>query len=450
MTAPDHDVPSPADLRPAAPTPEAASTAAPGADEANPVDTTGSGADLPWGRVAEDGTVYVRTGEGERAVGSYPEGSAEEAMAFFTKRYDALAFEVELLEKRIHAGALSPEEARGSIDKVRTQVVDANAVGDLQSLTARLDGLAPVLAQHAAARREERAARATESRTRKEAIVATAETLAGGTDWRNGANRLRDLLEEWKALPRIDRPTDDALWKRFSAARTTYTRARKAHFSEVGEQRSSAKQIKQRLVAEAEELATSTEWGPTAGRYRDLMSQWKAAGSAQKSDDDALWRRFRAAQDAFFGARDAAAAETEAEFEANASVKEAILVEAEQLLPVGDLDEAKRRLRELGERWEAAGKVPRARIKELEGRMRKVEQAVRHAEDAQWRRTDPEKSARAGGLVAQLEDAVAKLASDLAKAQVAGDTKKAASLEKDLAGRQSLLDMARKAAADFS
>ena len=41
-----------------------------------------------WGRVAEDGTVYVRTADGERSVGQYPEGTPEEALAFFAKRYD--------------------------------------------------------------------------------------------------------------------------------------------------------------------------------------------------------------------------------------------------------------------------------------------------------------------------------------------------------------------------
>lgn len=402
-----------------------------------------------WGHVDPDGTVYVRTADGPRAVGSYPEGSPEEALGFFTRRYDALAFEVELLERRVHSGALTPEEARSSIEKVRAQVVDANAVGDLAGLATKLDALGPVLAQQSAARREERAKRAEESKARKQGIAAEAEKIAAGTDWRNGANRLRDLLEEWKALPRIDRASDDALWKRFSAARTTYTRARKAHFAVVGEARESAKSAKQKLVAEAEQLATSTDWGPTAGRYRDLMRQWKAAGSAQKSDDDALWRRFRGAQDAFFGARDAALAETEAEFSANAVVKEEILAEAETLLPVKDLAEAKRRLRELGERWEAAGKVPRARIKELEGRMRKVEQAVRDAEDAQWRRSDPEKSARAGGLVQQLEDAVAKLTAQVEAAQASGDAGKAKKAAAELEGRQALLDMARKAAADF-
>ena len=57
----------------------------------------------PWGRVADDGTVYVKTADGERSVGQYPEGTPDEALKFFTERYDALEFEVGLLEQRVKA-----------------------------------------------------------------------------------------------------------------------------------------------------------------------------------------------------------------------------------------------------------------------------------------------------------------------------------------------------------
>ena len=290
-----------------------------------------------WGRVADDGTVFVKTADGERPVGQYPEGSPDEALKFFTERYDALAFEVGLLEQRVNSGVLSPEEATESVKTVRAQVVTANAVGDLASLAGRLDALGPVIAQHREVRRAERAQKAAESKQQKEGIVAEAEKLAEGNDWRNGANRLRELLDRWKALPRIDRASDDALWRRFSTARTAYTRRRKAHFAEQHEKRDSARVIKERLAAEAEKLADSTEWGPTSGRFRDLMKEWKAAGPAPRDVDDALWKRFRGAQDTFFGARDAATAEQDKEFAANAEVKEQLLVEAEALLPVTDL-----------------------------------------------------------------------------------------------------------------
>ncbi|MDT0201463.1 DUF349 domain-containing protein [Nocardioides sp. AE5] len=404
----------------------------------------------PWGRVTEDGTVFVRTSEGERSVGQYPEGTPEEALKFFTDRYDALSFEVELLEKRIRSGALSPDEATQSVRTVRDQVQDANAVGDLEALLRRLDGTTEVIATQREARKAERAARVAESRTRKEAIVAEAEKLATSTDWRNGANRLRDLLEEWKALPRLDKSEDDALWRRFSTARTTYTRHRKAHFSAQHEKRQAAQVVKERLATEAESLATSTDWGATAGRFRDLMRDWKAAGPAPRDADEALWRRFRGAQDAFFGARDAANAELDKEFEANAEVKEKLLVEAEALVPVTDVEAAKRAFREIADKWDEAGKVPRDKIKPFESRMRKVEQAIRSVEDEQWKKSDPEKSARADDMVGKLEQAIADIEADLAAARTAQDARKVKDLEENLESRKAFLEMARRASQDFS
>lgn len=403
-----------------------------------------------WGRVDDDGTVYVRTADGERAVGQYPEGTPEEALRFFTERYDALAFEVDLLEQRIKSGVMSPEEAGASVRTVRTQVAEANAVGDLGSLVARLDALTPVLDEQREARKVERAQRSAESREGKEKIVAEAEKLADGSDWRHGANRMRELLDEWKALPRIDRASDDALWRRFSTARTSYTRRRKSHFAEQHEKRDAARSVKERLAAEAEELAGSTDWGPTAARYRELMRQWKAAGPAPREIDDALWKRFRGAQDTFFGAREAAAAEQDQEFAANAEVKEQLLAEAEALLPVTDLEAAKRAFRDIADRWDAAGKVPRERMKDLEGRIRKVEQEIRGIEDEQWRRSDPEKSARADDMVSKLEAAIAQVEADLDKARAAGNDKKVKELEENLASRQSFLEMAKRASADYS
>jgi hypothetical protein len=401
-----------------------------------------------WGRVAEDGTVFVRTADGEREVGQYPEGSSDEALAFYTKRYDELAGSVHLLEQRVLAGVVSPDEATESLRNLRTQVVDARAVGDLTSLVGRLDSLLPVISQQRQARRVERAERAAATKTEKERLVAEAEKLAEGNDWRNGANRLRQLLDEWKALPRIDRTADDQLWRRFSTARTTYTRRRKSHFAEQNEKREGARVVKQRLVKEAESLANSREWGPTSGAYRDLMRQWKAAGPAPREVEEELWKRFRGAQDTFFGARDEAMAAQDSEFAANA--KEKLLAEAEQLVPVTDVEGAKRAIREIAERWDAIGKVPRDQIRPLEDRMRAVEQAIRGIEEEKWRRTDPEKSARADDMVAKLHEAIGKVEADLDRARSAGDQKKVTELEENLASRRAFLEMAERASADYS
>ena len=104
-----------------------------------------------------------------------------------------------------------------------------------------------------------------------------------------------------------------------------------------------------------------------------------------------------------------------------AVAKEALLLEAERINPASGLDSARNALRNLQERWEDIGKVPRERMNDLEGRLRAVETRVREAADQQWRRTDPEALARA----AQFRDRVAQFEEQAAKAEAAGKTKDA-------------------------
>ena len=404
-----------------------------------------------FGRVDSDGTVYVRTTEGERSVGQIPDVSAAEALAFYTRRFEALELEVSLLERRIASGALSPDEARGSINTVRSNVTGANAVGDLDALLARLDALAPVLAQANEARRAERARQAEETKATKEGMVAEAERLAEGNDWRGGVNRFRSLLDEWKALPRIDRATDDALWHRFSTARTTYTRRRKAQFAEQAERRDGARRTKEQIIAEARALADSTEWGPTSGAFRDLMARWKAAGAAPRDVDDALWAEFRGLQDQFFNARQATLSEQDAEFRTNLEAKESLLASAEaEIIPVRDLAASRAAFRTFLDAYNAYGKVPRESIRGLDNRVRALESAVRAAEDAEWKRTDPGARARAEETVAMLSNEIDKLSEKIVKAEARGDNRAADKARDSIATYQTWLDQARETLADFS
>lgn len=402
-----------------------------------------------WGRIDEDGNVYVRVGDSERRIGQWLGGDPSEGLAMFERRFDGLATEVELLESRLNGRTVSPDDAAKSVRKLRDQIDNAQALGDLASLQRRLDALEPIIEQHRQERRAERAQRLELAQQEKQRIVAQAEDIAAGTDFKHGVDRLRALMEEWKATPRIDRKTDDELWHRFSAARTGFTRRRKAHFAEQAARREDAARVKEKLITEAEELSTSTDWGPTSRKYRDLMQRWKQAGPAPRNIDDRLWKRFRAAQDTFFSARDAANAELDAQYQENAEVKEQILAEAEALLPIEDVEAARRAWHGIAERWEEAGKVPRSRIKELDGRLKTVENAIRAAEDKKWQRSDPEKSARADDMVAKLEFSIDGIERDLQAARDRGDTAAVAKLESDLESRRSFLEMARKASSDF-
>ena len=433
--------PVPGPPRPRPPRPAAGETAV----------TTGTQSESArFGRVDDDGSVYVRTAEGERKVGQWLGGDPAEGLTFFARKYDTLAFELDLLEKRVASGAVAPDDATGALKQVRATIAEAQAVGDLDALDRRVEALTELIGAQREKRRAERARKLGDAKVEKERIATEAEKLATSNDWKAGADRLRALLDEWKELPRLDKAADDALWRRFSTARTTYTRRRKQHFAELNEKRAGARTVKEKLVKEAEALSDSTDWGPTAGAYRELMRRWKEAGPAPKGVDDQLWKKFRSAQDVFFQARDEATAATDAEFAENATKKEALLVEAEALLPVTDLAAAKAAFRDIADRWDAAGKVPRDRMKELEGRMRKVEQAIRGVEDDAWRRSNPEARARAADTVAQLESSIADLERKRESAQAAGNDKKAADHAAAIEARQSWLTEARKALDEFS
>lgn len=404
----------------------------------------------PFGRVEDDGTVYVITPEGERRVGQVPDVDPSEALAFYVRRFQTLETEVGLLESRVKSGTVGVEEARKSVNAHRKSITDANAVGDLASLLARLDALAPTLEAAAEAKKAEKAQAAQAAKAEKERMVAEAEKLAQGNDWRGGVNRFRALLEEWKALPRIDRTTDDALWHRFSSARTTYTRRRKAQFAEQNAKREGAKQLKERIIEGARPLATSTEWGPTAAAFRDLMTRWKAAGSAPRAEDDKLWATFRGIQDEFFAARDAAMAEQDQEFVGNQQAKEALLDEAEKtILPVTDLATARTQFRDFLTRFNEYGKVPRDAIRPLDARVRKLENAVKDAEAEEWRRTDPEARQRAADTVAMFTSQIEKLTKQADKLEAEGKDKKAKEARESIAFNQSLLDQAQKALDEF-
>jgi hypothetical protein len=410
-----------------------------------------STANDPWGRVDADGTVFVRTADGERAIGSWQAGDAAEALAFFERKYDALVTEVDLLEQRIKTTDLSPAHAQAGIERLVESVTDAHAIGDLDGLLARIEDLRS-LVDH---RREEfRAAREgarKEARETKERIVAEAERIAAeATHWKISGERMRQLLEEWKAAPRADRAVEAALWKRLSAARNAFTKRRKAYFSTLETEREATRIRKEQLVTQAEALASSTDWTATANAFRELMRSWKSAGRAARGVEDELWNRFKAAQDTFFTARSEQYAQRDAELRQHAAAKEKLLAEAEHLLPVKDVRAARSALRAIQERWEEAGPVPREAREHLESGLRRVEDAVRKAEDAQWRRANPEARARAEGTVAQLRAAISGLEQQLAGAREKGDEKTAARADEALAARRSWLAEAERTLSEFS
>ncbi len=398
----------------------------------------------PWGRVDETGTVFVREGDGERAVGQYPDGTPEEAMAYFERKYTELAGQVTLLEQRIKRGTAATDVAK-TITALKSTVATANAVGNLAALTARLDALDEAVGELTEKHTAETKAATEAALAEREALVIEAETLAAQdpakAQWKRVSATLDELFARWQRHqqdgPRLPKNESNELWKRFRAARATIETHRKAFFAELDSVHKDARNKKQELADRAEALISQGQAGIPG--YRSLLDEWKAAGRAGKKFDDALWARFKAAGDALYAAKSEVDAKENEEFGANLEQKLALLTEAEPLLTATDRVSAKEKLLSIQRRWDSIGKVPRDQVKPIEDRLRKVETAVRKLDEEHWQRSNPERIARAEGLAGQLQDAIAKLEAELAKTKQSGDAKKIADAQEALDARRAWL-----------
>lgn len=417
----DPGVPTPAALRPSGPPRPIARPSTTASDPSR------------FGRVDADGTVYLLAPEGEVVVGQWAAGDPAEGLAFFARKYDDLVVEVDLIATRLGDGRATGDQATAVVARVREALAARSFVGDVAALEARCAALESAAQAERDAARAQRAEQRAAAMATREALAAEAESLSGSTSWKATSERYAAMVEEWKALPRGDRATEQELWKRISTSRTSFDKRRRQHFTEVDAQRKDAIAGKRAVIAKAEALATSTDWQRGTKQFRDLLDEWKALPRASRTDEDKLWRRFKAAQDAFYAARTAAQESAEESLRENIPAKEALLVEAEALLPVTDLAAAKRSMRAIQDRWEKAGDVPRADRGRLEGRLRAVEDTIRAQEQAAW------SSSRGTVATDAFAEAVARLQEKRDAAEARGDAATVAELDAQIASTRALL-----------
>ncbi|MCK6065327.1 MULTISPECIES: DUF349 domain-containing protein [Microbacterium] len=399
-----------------------------------------------WGRVDDDGTVSVREGESWRVVGQYPDGTAEEALAYYQRKFTDLAGEVTLLEARARRGGASAADLRSTAKTLRTRIADAAAVGDLENLRTRLDALTATLAEASEAETAAAKEAVEEAVRERTGIVEAAEALAARdpqtVQWKQASEEMTALFDRWQSHqqngPRLPRAVGQQLWRRFRDARATVDRHRREFYASLDQTHKAARDAKTRLVERAEALAPRGE--DAIGAYRDLLDEWKSSGRAGKKVDDALWARFKAAGDALYGARaQREAADVEASKE-KIEAKRALLAEAAPIVDERDLTRARSLLTAIQRRWDEIGRVhPRDIERALDDELRAVEQSVRTREEADWKRNNPETKARANDMTRQLTEAIDKLEAEVAEAEARGDARAATQAREALEARRTWL-----------
>ena len=421
--------PSPASMpKPHAPSPAAFAKKTPAAKPraAAPAAATAaySEADVKaaeaFGRVDDNGTVFVKDGDAEREVGQFPDVSKEEALALYARRFLDLKAKLDLLATRLASPNIKAREIDESVKLLGEETSEPAVVGDLAALKTQYEELKAAGEAKKTEIAEARKAAQAKAVAERTAIVEKAEALAASlgdnTNWRSTADKFRNLFDEWqnhqRTTVRIDKPEAEALWKRFSVARTTFNQARRKWAQARDNERTAAKEAKEAIIAEANELKDSTAWGETSRKFNDLMDRWKKAGRAGRNEDDELWAKFREAADTFFNARQADRDQI------NSSEKENLAAKIQ-------------------EEWDQIGYVPRDDMRRIENRLDAVDKQIKAIEDAAWKQTDPEADARKSSFEEQLNAQLAELD---AKIAAESDPKKKAKLEAEKATKEQWLN----------
>jgi predicted nucleic acid-binding Zn-ribbon protein len=356
----------------------------------------------------------------ERIVGQYPNVPAEDALSYFTRKFDDLAAQVRTLEQRLAAGITDAKSLKTTREHLKAELVEPKAVGNVQNLRDRVEAVTGLIDATSARANEERAAANQRAMAAKEEIAARAESIVanlGGINWKKSAVEMTELFERWQKLqkegPKVPKAKTDPIWKRFSQARAKFEAGRRAFFSNLDGSFKEAKAEKTSLVDSAKALVT--KGAGATDQYKKLQNQWKLAGKAGKAEES-LWKEFRAAGDAIFAAKKAEDAEIEISHKANLEKKIALNLEIEAL-NLDDIESAKKALANIQARWEKIGHIPRDQVRKIEDPIRKIEKKIADAAADAWRRSDPAAKARSNSLVSQLEEAIAGLEKDLEQAK---------------------------------
>lgn len=423
-----------------APTPAAVAPAAPATPP--PISSAAE-----WGRVSEDGTVEVREGDDWRVVGQYPDGTPDEALAYFTRKFDDIAFKVHALEQRHQAGGASASDLAKQAAHLIDEATDAAAVGDLAGLRDRLTALTASLSEATEQEAQQAKELVDQAIAERTALVERAEAIAARdlskVQWKQVTAELNELFEAWQAQqqnsPRLSKGVSQQLWKRFRDARAVVDKHRRAFYSELDESHKAARDAKSRLVERAEALAPRGVDGIPA--YRTLLDEWKTAGRAGRKADDALWARFKAAGDALYAARAEQAAAEEADSAPRIEARQALLEQAKAVADESNIKRARALLTRIQREWDEVGRIfPRDKERALDDKLRVIEQALKAREDVDWKKNNPETKARANDMSSQLHEAIEKLEAELAAAEKSGDTKAAKEAADALEARRAWLN----------
>ena len=201
-----------------------------------------------------------------------------------------------------------------------------------------------------------------QNREKRRAICERAEELLrqeiGSTaEWNEAGKTMDELLAEWKTIGYATKKENPKIYERFRAACDTFYARKREYYTAVKDTMNENVSRKMSLIEQAEALKDSTDWKKTTDQFISLQKQWKEIGYVPRKKADQLWKRFRAACDAFFNSRDENAPK-ENDIYSNLKAKKRLIDEILAYEPVEDEAANAEKMRAFADRWNAIGHVP--------------------------------------------------------------------------------------------
>ena len=212
----------------------------------------------------------------------------------------------------------------------------------------------------------------------KQALCEEVEAIASkevtsSTEWNALSKQIEEIQAKWRTIGFATRKENQKVYDRFRAACDKFFERKRASFSDFKDSMNANLEKKMAIIEEAEALKTSTDWKATSDRFIELQKQWKEIGAVPRKKSEQIWKRFRAACDAFFTARDNRP-DGPGSLGANLSAKKALIEEIKAYVSV-DAEADAAAAKNFTAKWNEIGFVPFKEKDKVQAEYREAMQA---------------------------------------------------------------------------
>ena len=195
----------------------------------------------------------------------------------------------------------------------------------------------------------------------KKALCEEVEAIAGkeissSTEWNALSKQIEEIQARWRSIGFATRKENQKVYDRFRAACDKFFERKRASFTEFKDSMNANLEKKMAIIQEAESLKDSTDWKATGDRFIELQKQWKEIGAVPRKKSEQIWKRFRAACDTFFTARDNRP-DGPGSMGANLAAKKALIEEIKAYVPADAAADAAAS-KDFAAKWNEIGFVP--------------------------------------------------------------------------------------------